>query len=75
MQSENFQLKSNLLIYSTDRIVYVGCIFEFVLHPLGRGLHSSEVQNLILFLQSLLCSSMLRSVFSSVSLLISGRFL
>ena len=29
MHPENCQLKSTLLDYSTDRIVYVGCIFKF----------------------------------------------
>ena len=33
MHPENCQLKSTLLDYSTDRIVYVGCIFKFFLHP------------------------------------------
>ena len=28
MHQENCQLISTLLVYSTDRIVYVGCIFK-----------------------------------------------
>ena len=28
MHPENCQLKSTLLDYSTDRIVYVGCLFK-----------------------------------------------
>ena len=33
MHQENCQLKSILLDYSTDRIVYVGCIFKFFPPP------------------------------------------
>ena len=33
MHQENCQLKSTLLDYSTDRIVYVGCIFKFFAPP------------------------------------------
>ena len=33
MHQENCQLKSTLLDYSTDRIVYVGCIFKFLAPP------------------------------------------
>ena len=33
MHQENCQLKSTLLDYSTDRIVYVGCIFRFFVAP------------------------------------------
>ena len=33
MHQENCQLKSTLLVYSTDGIVYVGCIFKIFATP------------------------------------------
>ena len=36
MHQENFQKKSTLLDYSTDRIVYVGCIFKIFAPPRQR---------------------------------------
>ena len=33
MHQENCQLKSTLLDYSTDRIVYVGCTFKIFAPP------------------------------------------
>ena len=50
MHQENCQLKSTLLDYSTDRIVYVGCIFKFFAPPKAE-VQNSEVQN-FLFLYS-----------------------
>ena len=35
MHSENYQLNSTLLDYSTDKIVNVGCILK-ILHPLRQ---------------------------------------
>ena len=33
MHQDNCQLKSTLFDYSTDRIVYVGCIFKYFAPP------------------------------------------
>ena len=49
MHQGNCQLKSTLLVYSTDRIVNVGCIFKIFAPS-----KAEEVQNLFLFFISLL---------------------
>ena len=70
MHQGNCQLKSTLLVYSTDRTVNVGCILKIFAPS-----KAEEVQNLFLFFISLLCPSIIRSVSRLVSLLVSGWFL
>ena len=48
MHQEKCQLKPTLLDYSTDRIVYVGCILNF-LHPLKQRIALLRSAKLIFY--------------------------
>ena len=70
MHPENFQLKSTLLNYNTDRFVYLGCIFIVFAPPKAEDC-TPQKSKLYFCSLKIMYPSMIRSVFRLVSLLVS----